>query len=222
MKVKLLLFGIVVLFIFGALTMPSYARIDPKTIIGMWLFDDGKGTLAKDFSENKIDGTLMNGPKWSEGKFGKAVELDGVDDYINVSGSSGLQPTKEFTISAWVYPRNAASPSNDMAIVALGATAPRYYVTKSSSNYQCRIQTKTGVNLTYFCGSAVYDEWQHVVYTYDGVKIRVYANGALVGTKEADGDILNDDKNFYIGNWPGGARNFNGLSLMKSLFSMLL
>jgi hypothetical protein len=222
MKVRCLLIGMTVLFVFGLLTTSSYAKIDQKTIVGMWLFDDGSGTIATDSSGNKINGTLMNGPKWVDGKFGKALEFDGVDDYVSVPGSFSLQPTKVCTISTWIYPRNAASPSTDMAIISLGTAAPRYYMTKSSINFQCRIQTKTGVNLTFYTGSAEFDKWQHVAYTYDGANIRLYVNGALVGTKEASGDILTDDKDFRIADWPGGARNFNGLIDEVAVFNVTL
>jgi len=43
MKVKCLLMVVVVLFIAGMLTTQSYAKIDPDTIVGMWLFDESKG-----------------------------------------------------------------------------------------------------------------------------------------------------------------------------------
>ncbi len=61
----------------------SSAKIDPKNIVGMWLFDEGKGDIAKDSSGNKNDGTLMNDPKWVDGKKkpGKALEFDGKDDW---------------------------------------------------------------------------------------------------------------------------------------------
>jgi hypothetical protein len=62
------------------------AKIDPKNIVGMWLFDEGKGDIAKDSSENGNDGELMNDPKWVDGKKkpSKALEFDGKDDYVIV------------------------------------------------------------------------------------------------------------------------------------------
>jgi len=49
----------------------SYAKIDPETCDGMWLFDDGKGDIATDFSGKGNDGTLKGEPKWVEGRLGK-------------------------------------------------------------------------------------------------------------------------------------------------------
>ena len=81
----------------------SSAKIDPKTIAGIWLFDEGKGDIAKDSSGNQNDGTLTNGPKWLEGKFDKALSFDGVDDYVNVVNRSSLvmSQLQKMTVSVW-------------------------------------------------------------------------------------------------------------------------
>jgi len=60
----------------------SYAKIDTKTVIGVWLFDEGGGEVAQDSSINGNDGTL-NGPEWTNvSKFGGALEFNGTDAYI--------------------------------------------------------------------------------------------------------------------------------------------
>ena len=43
-------------------TSISDAKIDPETVAGMWLFDEGNGKVAKDTSGNGNDGELMNDP----------------------------------------------------------------------------------------------------------------------------------------------------------------
>jgi hypothetical protein len=88
MKVKCLLIGVAVLFIAGVLITSIYAKIDPQTCVGAWMFDENNGNLAKDLSGNKNDGTLVNGPKWIDGKFDKALSFDGVDDYINLPSAT--------------------------------------------------------------------------------------------------------------------------------------
>jgi len=76
-------------------------HIDPKTIGGMWLFDEDSGNIATDSSGNGNDGKLMNGPKWVDGKFGKALSFDGVNDRVSiVSSLSGLS---NFTYAEWVW-----------------------------------------------------------------------------------------------------------------------
>lgn len=61
----------------------SFSKIDPQTIIGLWLLDEGGGELAKDASGKGHDGEFIGlKPTWVEGKFGKAFEFDGQDDAV--------------------------------------------------------------------------------------------------------------------------------------------
>ncbi len=55
----------------------SNAKIDQKDIMGMWLFDEGKGDVAEDISGHGNDGVLMNGPEWADGQLGGALEFAG-------------------------------------------------------------------------------------------------------------------------------------------------
>ena len=87
---KLSLVCISLIVISLMLTGQSSAKIDQETIVGMWLFDEGKGEVTKDSSGNGNDGKLMNGPKWVDGKFGKALEFDGTDDNVEMPNDSGL------------------------------------------------------------------------------------------------------------------------------------
>ena len=102
MKAKYLLIGIVGLFVAGVLTTSSYARIDPKTVVGMWLFDDNGDDVAADSSENGNDGTLENGTEWTDGKFNEALQFDGTDDYVNVGNADNLSITGDLTFSMWL------------------------------------------------------------------------------------------------------------------------
>jgi len=46
---------------------------------------------------------LVNGPKWTNGKFGQALSFDGVDDYVEVPHSStlGFPAGTSFTLALW-------------------------------------------------------------------------------------------------------------------------
>ena len=90
-------FIVIILMFYGL----SYAKIDLATCVGMWLFDEGKGDVAKDSSGNQNDGTLKNGPKWVTGKSGTALEFDGIDDYVEIPDSASLR-VQSFTLSAWI------------------------------------------------------------------------------------------------------------------------
>ncbi len=86
--------------VFLLIVLPALADIDSKNIMGMWLFDEGKGGVATDSSEQENDGDI-HGAKWVDGKFGKALEFDGVGNWVEVphSQSVGFKAGVSFTIT---------------------------------------------------------------------------------------------------------------------------
>ena len=98
MKVRCLLLVVVVLF--AILITPSYAKIDPRTCVGMWLFDEGKGDTTIDSSGNERDGILKSAPKWVDGKFDNALEFNGSNTYVEVSYPDEFT-LETFTIMAY-------------------------------------------------------------------------------------------------------------------------
>jgi parallel beta-helix repeat protein len=76
--------------------------VDTKAI-SYWKFDEGSGTTTYDFISNN-DGTLYEAT-WTTGQVETAISFDGVDDYVDLTGSS-LNNIPDWTFSAWIYPRN--------------------------------------------------------------------------------------------------------------------
>ena len=61
-------------------------------LMAHWRFNEAVGDTVEDSSGNGNDGTLMNDPKWVNGKFGETVEFDGKDDYVEVASTFSLTP----------------------------------------------------------------------------------------------------------------------------------
>lgn len=95
---KCLTISIVISLMFAGL---SYSKIDEGSIIGMWLFDEGEGDVVGDSSGNGNNGTLINGPKWVEGKFGEALEFSGAGDYVDTELNTN-DLSSPITISLWM------------------------------------------------------------------------------------------------------------------------
>ena len=78
-------------------------EVDLSSAVGIWLFDEGTGDSTKDISSKGNHAKLTKAPKWVSGKFGKALSLDGKDDYVVVSPSKSLESSDEkYTGTAWV------------------------------------------------------------------------------------------------------------------------
>ena len=94
------------LFILGtSFVSTAAAAIDPDTVVGLWLFDEGNGKVASDASENGLDAEFKGNPKWVDGKFGKALEFDGKSAYVQIPDHEN--PSQAITVSIW-----AKSPSD--------------------------------------------------------------------------------------------------------------
>ena len=66
---------------------------------------------AVDISRYRSNGTI-NGPTLTTGKFGYALQFNGINGYIDAGNASSLNIGDEITIEAWVLAR--ASNSNQM------------------------------------------------------------------------------------------------------------
>ena len=226
MKAKSLLIGIVVLFVAGVLTTSSYARIDPKTVVGIWLFDDDGGDVAVDSSENGNDGTLIGGPEWTDGKFDEALQFDGVDDYVDVGNADNLSITGDFTFSMWL--KISAYPTNWKGMLSKGTGDYQNefnfrYKNAESGHYYFG----TGANAI-ICGwtpseDLPLDAWTHVAgvrksKTYQ----KLYFDGIEKRTVDITDDVVSTDANVTIGreSWKGFF--FEGLIDEVAIFSAAL
>ncbi|MCX8016044.1 MAG: prepilin-type N-terminal cleavage/methylation domain-containing protein [Patescibacteria group bacterium] len=90
----------------GVLSFGSNINLSPifnnSGLVGYWSFDEGSDTIAYDYSGNNNHGTLYNGPQWVNGKIGKALSFDGMDDYVDCGTSTVFDMnTNDFTIAVW-------------------------------------------------------------------------------------------------------------------------
>src|SRR3989344_3227356 len=94
----------------------SQTQAQTSGLVGHWTFDEGSGTTAQDSSGNNNTGILTNGPTWTTGKIGQALNFDGVDDYVDVANESNFdfERTDPFSISLWV---NYNTTATNMALV---------------------------------------------------------------------------------------------------------
>src|SRR3990167_6445659 len=106
-KILKLGFILTLLFIFMPTHIANAGIIGkPPTnlgLVGYWSMNEGTGSYAGDASGNKNTGTLTGGPTWVDGKRGKALNFDGVDDYVNAGSAASVTDLPAITVSAWIF-----------------------------------------------------------------------------------------------------------------------
>ena len=130
-------------------TSQSEAKIDPETALGVWLFGEGSGNIARDSSGQGNEGKIENGPKSVDRKSGEALKFDGKDDYIYVSdpGKNSLDLTKSLIIAAWVKPVQHAQ--GNVIVNKRANVVP--------CNYTLRLADGTDAEFDFWCNSG---SWQ--------------------------------------------------------------
>ncbi|MEJ2702987.1 MAG: LamG domain-containing protein, partial [Sedimentisphaerales bacterium] len=174
-------------------------------------------TTAMDFSGNENNGTLQSDATWAPGQFGKAIELDGVDDFVEVPTSASLVATDEVTVMAWINTPRSGGPGTEawQGIVAKG-NAPRSYsfYTYNSGDV---LHFSVGPSAAYIGSTSSaqvpLDEWAHVCAMVIDGHHQYYINGEDAGTG-GTGTVLPGDEdtaNVVIGRSQEGAgRSFLG------------
>ncbi|MEK7399701.1 MAG: LamG domain-containing protein [Candidatus Poribacteria bacterium] len=225
MKVRYLLIGVVVLFVAGAFANSTYAKIDPKTCIGMWLFDDNKGDVATDSSGSKNDGKLTNSPKWVDGKIGKALEFDGANTHVVVTNTDNLNIKDAITLEAWVFPKGFTANGNGILTkdgqYILGLNWPQGGNANKITQW---LNFAVGGWIIFSGDAVVQDSWNHIAATYNGSVRKAYLNGKLVNSADQKGALSVTANNVLIaqGNTGVGTQAFKGIIDELAIFNVAL
>jgi hypothetical protein len=200
----------------------SIAAGAPKNLVAAWAFDEGVGNTAKDVSGNGHDGSI-SGAKWTDGKFGKALEFNGDGDQVLAPHDDALNIQGELTIEAWVFPTGWNPDLNAIAqkwedgsnrrqyqLTLYGATKTNWWYVSNAGNNWPRAEGKILVEL---------DRWTHLAGTYDGKKLRNYTNGKLDVELDQPSGVFASDIPVVIGGYGpntkevtyGQNRHFKGI-----------
>ena len=168
-------------------------------LVAEWHFDEGSGSVLKDSSGNGNDGVIY-GATWVEGKYGKALSFDGVDDYVslgvnNMGGVFG-KGSSVFTISGWIYPSTLGSSSSNHGTrnVILARASNR-----SNDNFELGISNSGNLDLyiddnndditkTFGSSEITTKSWYFFIVAFNSGSVDIYL-----------------DENHYIGSFAGAS-----------------
>jgi chitodextrinase len=163
-----------------ALATPAWSAPVPG-LVAAYSFDEGSGVVVNDSSGNGHTGSVV-GATWTAGRYGGALSLDGVGNYVNL-GQLGTFYTSGFTLEAWVQKRTT---KNDAAVLGTwtgtATGGPMIWVDHIATHYM----TTFGQTYSNYLDSGrnpIVGQWQHLAATYDGTTARFYIDGTEVANR---------------------------------------
>jgi hypothetical protein len=168
-------------------------------------------------------GSGTNTEMWNNGTSGKysaSLDFDGIDDYAKTATTEiiakGSRSLTAFSWGAWIKP--ATATSNDTIILkGDGANTDNEFrlTTDANGKPQCEIYKEADNTWQTAAVGAVAlttSSWNQVICVYNGTDIRVYQNGSLSGTPQAETDSVtgNDYTSLYVACDPNGGSGRTG------------
>jgi len=187
---------------------------DPGTT-GLRAHYEFEGTYS-DSSGNARHGTAMGNPTFVAGKVGQAINLRGLNDYVEITGYKGILGSNAFSITAWVKTTYIGGDTQEIV----------YYGTHSGGQRcEFRVHENSHIRMGNGAGqveglTAVTDGgWHHVAATIkenatnSSSEVRIYVDGQDDTQESTDPDAFNlvADWDVTIGYRPSqNDRFFNG------------
>ena len=197
-----------------------------NSVIGYWKLDRD----TNDASANGNAGTRVGG-EWTDGQFGRAIELDGDDDHLEMDATT-MDGLHEYTVSLWFRPQNTmdgAYPRADL-----------YY--RRTTNYDCTMQItyelgkllleyknwKSGEISASYAVNISAGQWHHLAYAKTtNNEMLGWLDGQLLTDAEMGGwgnpspEVL-EGLQMHFGQRPDGNYNFAGSMDEIVIFSRAL
>ncbi|MCK5724555.1 MAG: hypothetical protein KAI84_18620, partial [Gammaproteobacteria bacterium] len=172
----------------------NYIEGIDEGLVASWLLNEGAGNIVEDSSGNANDGTIY-GAIWVDGKFGKALSFDGIDDYVStISSFNNIE--NSFTVEIWAYPDATHEIDSELTSGTSGTSGQRYVIWPNHGGSEGAAGSgismgTNGVSLyehasSYMPAPLVFADtisgWIHLVVVYENKQPKLYINSNLVKT----------------------------------------
>lgn len=156
-----------------------------------WTFDEGSGSTIGDSSFNEFNGTRQ-GPQWTTGYYGQALDFDGVNDYVQFNGT--IEVAGGLTVSAWVRPEAVPTGLGRLIVSTYKYNADSTKIRGWAlgdefgdvDQFQFRLLGTDGSTaIAYSNGffNQYLNQWVHVTGVFrPGEAVELYINGQLVNS----------------------------------------
>jgi hypothetical protein len=179
----------------GVLWLGAGSAHAAPAVLAHWRFDEGAGQTAADASGRGNDGQLgaslagdARDPGWIAGHDGGSALAFGGAHYVSVPDTPALEPA-HVAVDAWV--RRAGSPGAWRYVLSKGSLGCDRSAYGLYSGWAGGMSFYVSNSTSYFISPevpavTVWDgRWHHVTGSYDGDRVRLWIDGAHVGSGTA-------------------------------------
>jgi len=187
------------------------SSIDDKSLVLYLPFNEGKGTVAKDYSGNGNDGVIKGATKWVDGKIGKAVSFNDEDGYVEVEQYIPLD-NRPYTIEAWIYRAKEQKEIWDMIVSQTEALAANKAIHLGMRRDNVATWGYYGLEVV-SSFPIERERWYHIAGVHTGKVLQLFIDGKLE-IEGAAAPYSGTKGNIFIGTRPemeGAAAGTHGL-----------
>ncbi len=154
---------------------PEVVEDSSETFVAHWKLDETDGEIAYDSAGD--NDAIVHGGAWVAGKIDGALDLNGLNDYIDCGDSEQLSP-EQMTISMWLKPEHMGGMRYIATRSEPGSHIIDYSITRQ---YTGEVDFIVGqidsepVSVT-SSGTTPLNEWSHLAVTMDGSVASIYIN----------------------------------------------
>ncbi len=216
----------VLTLLIATLISQAFAKIDPNTVVGLWLFEENGGDTATDSSGNGNDGKIVGPKKWVQGKFGRGLEFNGQDVYVEVESNDTLV-LEELTMVGWANLKSSQGV-RWQSIMMKGQNPRNYLLVVDRDSQKLQLSVTKGAPGAWggvIGGPVITDEvWHHLAGVIgEDTGYVIYTDGIQVGQSAYVAPSLDADPSVLrIGDGSAGGHQIEGVLDEVALFNVPL
>ena len=186
------------------LTVPCFAKIDPETAVGIYLFEDVKAREVMDHSGKEHNGIFVGGAgKWEDGKFGSAINIG--SGWVRINSAEALHPIDQWTVVAWFNIENVSD--HHTIVTKWDEYLLRVDTPGEGGNISCFVKPGGNWEPRAKDGAPKTEEWMHAALVWNNEEngaLRLYINGVEAAKSFRQGKITGNENPLCIGSQTGG------------------
>ena len=175
--------------------------------VGYWSMNEGAGSTIYDGSGNGNNGTPTGNPlpSWVTGKYGAALQFDGLQNYVQVSDSPTLRGMSALTVALW-FNASSWSPTYYGLLSKWTSGTSRYYLLGYPNGQKLYFYISNGTTAESITTPLpTLNQYHLLVATFQGGQyLKIFVDGILAAQANTNITSINNAANnvpLYIGKY---------------------